>query len=387
MNGLTHPICLLGRFFFYCDIMTNPGSLRDKSDFWLDIKSGKPLKAELSPVQRLIFRPISNAGPLSRSAGCPVQGHIPEAILPWLFPPTSTADAGMREISTFVVVDGARVPNIPELIEASGLEGRSLFGEGADERLIESGPWLVRLEQDSRFTRRFFLESNEQRADQALWMANCGIFIRSRSELEGLSGHLRKFTKIKDEDERWFFFRFWDSDFMGLYLRQKNAVQLPLVLRLFDPSMIECALLFNPFDGAYSVHLQMPPEVAPSLQPRIGFRRSEFDAVGVDLADRRAARAYRESYFRILGDERLDDLRARISEARAACKALGITREGLPGTFILLGTIFDRGFWQDAAFREYWSRARTSPDMRFETYLSALKARMIKARVPLKAWW
>ncbi|WP_312530514.1 DUF4123 domain-containing protein [Paracoccus sp. (in: a-proteobacteria)] len=389
MNGLTCLTRKLGGFYWFsgCAFIMAQGSIRGESDFWLDIPAGKRSDAEAMQLQRLIFETISNAEPLSRSASHPFQDHIPEAISPWLQPTASATGAGIAEILTFVVIDGARVPNIPEMIEAYGLEGRSLFGEGADERLIASGPWLVQLEPGNRFIRRFFLEGCEQRSDQALWMENWGIFIRSRSGLNGLSGHFRKFTKIKDENGQWLFFRFWDTDFMGLYLRQKNAAQLPLVLRLLDPAVIERALVFNPFDGAYSVRLDLSGDIAQSLQPKIGFRREEFDAVGVALADRRAARAYHASYRKLLGGEGLDELRARISEARAACSALGITQEGLPGTFILLGTIFDRRFWQGDAFRAYWSKARTSPDMRFKTYLSALKAQILKARLPLKPWW
>lgn len=197
----------------------------------------------------------------------------------------------------------------------------------------------------------------------------------------------RKFTKVRDEHDQWFYFRFWDGDFMGLYLRQVNAPELPLVTRLLANDVIESLIFTNPFDGVYSVRLEIPDGGASIAKPRIAFRRDDFDAVGVELSDRRAARAYDESYGRIHGAKDLDELRHRISTARVACSGHGITEEGLPGTFILLGTVFNRSFWDNDAFIAYWSTATTPPDKRFRIYLSALKAQMIRAKLPVKPWW
>lgn len=87
-------------------------------------------------------------------------------------------------------------------------------------RMIQSGPWLVEISRENKFIRNFFLPDVDRSLATALWMKNWGVFLRSRTDLDGLSKHLRKFTRIRDEHDSWFHFRFWDADFMGLYLRQ-----------------------------------------------------------------------------------------------------------------------------------------------------------------------
>lgn len=369
------------------------GSGRDVSDFWTDILTDSSLEHD-AHRSRLVFEQIPSVVPINRKRPLLEQGNVPEALIQPIFSPhvvdENSQDAEEtpdNQISAFAVVDGTRVPNLPELIDAHGIDAISLFGEDADERMIVGGPWLIRLDLNTRFVRNLFFEDPEQQNSNALWMSNWGVIIRSHEDIDGLARHLRRFTKVRDEHDQWFYFRFWDGDFMGLYLRQVNASELPLVTRLFAADVVESLIFTNPFDGVYSVRLKMPDGPASIAKPRIGFRREDFDAVGVELSDRRAARAYDESYGRIDSAKDLDELRHRISIARAACSGHGITEEGLPGTFILLGTVFNRSFWDTEAFMAYWSTATIPPDKRFRTYLSALKDQMIRTKLPVKPWW
>ncbi|MDO5643380.1 MAG: DUF4123 domain-containing protein [Paracoccus sp. (in: a-proteobacteria)] len=366
--------------------MNSSFSGAEEVDFWTDVRT--PADTAHKNAPRLIFTAIPDVAPIDRARSSFDQPDVPEALAPALFSRNGNAAVAIKEgaLKTFAVIDGERLCNLPELLEATGLEHISLYGEDADPRLIRSGPWLVKLSEDSRFMRNFFLPDFERNRDNALWLKNWGIFLRSRAGLDDVVRHLRKFTRIRDEYDSWFYFRFWDADFMGLYLRQERAADFPLARRLLDPVIVDSIVVTSPFDGCYTVHLE-DVDAAKRVRPAIGFRRDDFDAVADHLADCRAARVFDRNYHRLLRGEALTRLRDRISTARAACKDLGIREDELPGTFILLGVVFARDFWQQGAFMDYWSSSRLAPAERFRLYLSGVKSSMRRAGLPLKAWW
>lgn len=361
---------------------------RDDADFWMATPFHRGDDGDFRQ-SRLVFNAIAGSNPLDRERPLFDQGNVPPIMADLLFlHPSEPGDSGNtaeHDLRTYAVIDGERLQNTAELLEASGLEHVSLFGADADPRMIKSGPWLVRITEESRFTRNFFLPDVDRTSSTALWMKNWGIFLQSDADLEGLTRHLRKFTRIRDEYDSWFYFRFWDADFMGLYLRQAEAAEMPLVRRLLDPAIIDSLILTSPFDGCYTVRFDEGE--AGSAMPEIRFRRPDFDAVAEELADRRAARVFDQNYHRLLQGEGLAPLRDRISVARAACTEHGISEDGFPGTFILLGVVFARDFWKEEAFRAFWSGSRLSPTERFQLYLSGLKSAMKRANLPLKPWW
>src|SRR5690606_23777068 len=77
-------------------------------------------------------------------------------------------------------------------------------------------PWIVRLENGNDFTRRLFTGSE---GINGLWDKELGIYIRSRIGLVELRRHFRKFTRVQDENGKWFYFRFWESQPADSYFR------------------------------------------------------------------------------------------------------------------------------------------------------------------------
>lgn len=155
--------------------------------------------------------------------------------------------------------------------------------------------------------------------------------------------------------------------------------------RLLDPRIIENMIVTNSFDGCYAVRLVDPGE--REGRTAIKLRRDDFDGVGVDLANRRAARAHDVSYHQMLGGEGIGSLRDRISRARSECDRMGIRAAELPGTFILLGVVYVRDFWRDELFQTWWRDSPLPPDNRFRIYLANLKSQVAAAGLPFKPWW
>lgn len=110
-------------------------------------------------------------------------------------------------LDSFGLLDAARAPYLPDLLESSGLEWCSLFNGAAAEEFREAAPYLVRIYENDKFTRRLFSDSG---MPNDLWTAAPGIFLRSRKSMDELRRQFRKFTRIQMEDKKWYYFRFWE---------------------------------------------------------------------------------------------------------------------------------------------------------------------------------
>lgn len=122
-------------------------------------------------------------------------------------------------MQTYAILDAPKVMNLPDLLESSGMKHRCLFKGDAYDELKYVAPWLVCLEEDNSLIRNLFTLSD---ASYHLWNKEAGIFIRSRHDFDSLWRHFRKFTRIQDENKKWFYWRFWDCEVMNFVLGEKN---------------------------------------------------------------------------------------------------------------------------------------------------------------------
>lgn len=290
-----------------------------------------------------------------------------------------------HELRVYAVLDAALVPNLPELLEASGLEHRCLFSQEAEETLGNSAPWIVRLERTNKFVRNLLTDSPSP-APWHLWGYEPGLFIQSTGSLDSLWQHLRKFTRVQDHAGNWYFMRFWDTNFLFGLLRQPGADEMPFLRSLMRSGMMRSMIGFNVFDDVMRVDI-LPQDAAFRLPPKPLIDFAAFNALGTELANRRTARNFARDYPALMNDLPFPEIRSRISHARATAKGIGIDGEGLVGTFILLGTVYAVNFWEDEGFRAYWNHSSLAPNERFKAYLGALKAQASLTCPAFKAWW
>lgn len=163
--------------------------------------TGRPLAGPAAPTVRagLARQTVGGVAPLDAQFGADEKQTVPDRLRPVLFP-----GDGM---STYAILDAAKVPNLPEMLETSGLMHRCLFTGAAREDFGRAAPWIVRLEAGAPLTRCLFSRSD---APWHLWDAAPGIFVLSDGDLDAVSAHFRKFTRVQDADGAWFFFRFWE---------------------------------------------------------------------------------------------------------------------------------------------------------------------------------
>jgi len=187
---------------------------------WLQVE-------ELGPVE-----------PLDAQFGVHPKKSAPDALRDALFGQPEPSDAEREAfgdtlplLATYAVLDAAKMPYLlTSLLESSGLRYQSLFQGAAQEDLGEHAPYLVELCEDNDFTRRLFTGPD---GIGGLWVKDLGIFIRSRAGFDALRKHLRKFTRVQDEEGKWFYFRFWDHPVSTTALSLGNRPELSAFVSSF----------------------------------------------------------------------------------------------------------------------------------------------------------
>lgn len=185
-----------------------------------DIWTGTPGEAPKPSGGRTLR--VDNIEPLDRQADVTKRLSVPPILREALFGDINEAPA-----STFAILDAAKIPNLPEILETSGLEYACLYQGAAFDELASVAPWIVKLDETSDFTRALFTET-EPDVDWEYWSRDPGIFVRSTAPLDALRGHFRKFTKVRmanmppEAPNAQQFFRFYEPDEATHYFEAIN---------------------------------------------------------------------------------------------------------------------------------------------------------------------
>ena len=188
----------------------------DEDDYWTNLTGLHEGGARSLEVSDLAVEHIEGVEPLDARFGVGEPLSVPPTLRKALFgQPNVIEGRAVLPLHTYAVLDAARVPGLPEMLEASGLEHACLFQGDAVEDLRDVAHWLVRLEEDHRFTRGLFTRGE---APWEMWDAEPGVLLRGTVSLDDLRKHLRRFTKVRDRAGRWTYFRFWEGDALAAYL-------------------------------------------------------------------------------------------------------------------------------------------------------------------------
>ena len=148
--------------------------------------------------------------------------------------------------SIFAVIDSAAYPGILGRIDSESLRAESLFqGEGG-ENLADVSPYLVELPSDARLLRLLFTRDNRN-SSRGFYPQDATLFLHAPDGFDELRRHLRKFTKLPDNEGKWMFLRFWSSQFRDYLVNHPSP---PLPGRFFDG--IERAFCRMPDDRWFS---------------------------------------------------------------------------------------------------------------------------------------
>ncbi len=218
--------------------------MTNNNDYWL--RPPGPEDAGVTASARgMTVEAINGVEPLDAQFGVAEPLTVPPALREALFgQPESTEGRATRPLHTYAVLDAAKVLGLPDMLETSGLEHACLFAGDAADELRDVAPWLVRLEEGDPFTRGLFTRGD---APWQMWDSEPGIFLRSQGSLDDLRKHLRKFTKVRARNEKWYYFRFWEPMCLEGLLREGHG---DTGQRLLAAASV---LILNKTEGVFSI--------------------------------------------------------------------------------------------------------------------------------------
>ena len=154
-------------------------SANNIEDYWTQQASPQEKPSE----RQLQIGTIDGVEPLNGQFGIAQPKTVPDVLRePLLGQPEPTAaelaaevdPAKIPPLQAYAILDAARVSDLPELLDASGLEHRCLFKGDAYDELKDVAPWIVRIEAGNSFTRNLFTLSD---AVWHLWDNEPGIYL------------------------------------------------------------------------------------------------------------------------------------------------------------------------------------------------------------------
>jgi hypothetical protein len=250
--------------------------------------------------------------------------------------------AGLRKFASggylYGLLDAYDNPAVPQKVQELGQEfAVSLFVGAAEKKCWDLAPYLIAVQ-----------EATLDWMMQTIWNAPCGVFILSRSGLETLRTHFRRFLIVQLPDgERWYF-RYYDPRILKIYLSNCHADELEVFfgpVRAFgvpEPESDQVSFLHT----GHEVHaVTQSSQAAPSLR----IRREQYQALDKATSEDFEGRVIKflKNAFpgrcRSLGDQGIRDV---VRYGTKAAARYGFTRENDQYQFVelifLLGSKFDQ---------------------------------------------
>jgi hypothetical protein len=119
--------------------------------------------------------------------------------------------------SLFAVLDGARDRAIGRALSAHTVEYESLFSGPLSWSLRAASPLIVKLVPGEDFTKQLIAEG---------WGRAWGIYLASSSTLLGVRRHLRTLLRVRLDDGRKCYFRYYDPRVLRAFLPTCTSEQL-----------------------------------------------------------------------------------------------------------------------------------------------------------------
>lgn len=241
-------------------------------------------------------------------------------------------------------IDANRITNLPMLLETEGLGRLCLFKGDLAEETGAQAPWLVSLTPDDRFLLSLLRASGRTtESPYAHLEREVGIFLATDAPIDLIQRHLRRFLRVQAQDQRFFFFRFWEpwvakAYFPGLrarpdmvrrwFVSRENAVitRISVVQKIDEqPVLTHIAPTVAPQD------LPEPPLTVFNLTPE-DVSRFQDQRLSADLAQ--LAERLADTFPQSAGAMAPDDLRRFVDQT--AQRLIGLGFRSKANLFVLL---------------------------------------------------
>ncbi|WP_406736786.1 DUF4123 domain-containing protein [Thioclava sp. GXIMD4215] len=303
-------------------------------DFWLTLANGPEDTSTAIAVQHEAQQGIT---PLDRQFGHHPRRIVPEGL-------EMQFDLVTDQGQLFAILDGAKIPDLPELLEASGLNHLCLFKGDALDDYGAIAPWIVQMDRDSDLLRHLF---TKDQGPHHLWDHEAAIYLRAPCNLDALQRHFRRLVKLRREDQSWIFFRFWDPKILRRFLLLADS-RSPLLRALLylteEQGLREVITVLKTGD------LDRFAFTLPALEARASVPRLEgqdfailTQAVSLERLDE-MVRALQGDFPEELQGQDYTTLHRKVSEALIRMQSYGFRSGPLLYTLTAWELIYDAGF-------------------------------------------
>lgn len=369
----------------------------DQSDPWLALPAHPKMGDTSLQIHALEFVTVRNVAPLDAQIGLSPKKAVPDVLRDAIFGQREPTTAEIRAVDgnvadlplmqTYALLDAAKIMYLADRLGASGLEHRCLYQGDAADNHGDTAPWLVRLEDGNAFTRSLFSAAE---APESLWWSDPGIFIRSRSGLDDLRNHLRKFTRLQDEHGKWFYFRFWEG--WHIHVLAGRQEKLPELSRLFarmtgdgeiiaPHHRIKEAVLARRARERPTERLALTPDLRAEIKLAFFYRKMMNAAFDLHADHPDQVKRY---------GEKPQDMWPLLFDFADEVRAADLRDPTLRARLMLLGFISFPEPWPAFITQPFWQKIKATPgaaDDPFEDFCSLLKYQNIRNGTAESIWW
>ena len=166
---------------------------------------------------------------------------IDEVLKSAIFPSTKD-EANGAQLNTYFLLDAAQITSIDgvfSLAKAEDLGVQCLLGGEAQKKLKDYAPYLINLTLSQKQLEDDDIPSFHRDVFVRYWGKQCGIFLHSYADLNTVARHCKKFIKLKDEKDQWYFFRYYDprvaKDYFGWMQNDSSRIAKWFAIKQGEP--------------------------------------------------------------------------------------------------------------------------------------------------------
>lgn len=138
--------------------------------------------------------------------------------------------ASQPGVHLYVLLDGARDDRIYPNVKLCALRHTCLYRGELPDVLAAAAPHLVELKEHVAFT-DWLLKYG--------WGQSWGVFFTSTASMDELQRHFRRFLKVRDEEGRKMYFRYYDPRILRAYLPTCTKAERDYVFGPVDRFLVE----------------------------------------------------------------------------------------------------------------------------------------------------
>jgi hypothetical protein len=135
-----------------------------------------------------------------------------------------------EDLNVFAVLDGASIQGLLDKLYGLSPDFYCLFRGELEPDMAEVAPYLVKLDEDSDFTRWVIKEG---------WGNHWGIFAVTDRDTRAMRRHFRAFLNVYDESGNPLHFRYYDPRVLRTFLPTCNSDELKTIFGSVSSYLVE----------------------------------------------------------------------------------------------------------------------------------------------------